>query len=784
MNFESEINTYLLDKSIDSYKIKDNTIIIKVKSIKLSINCPKNNKEYFIVDSREHMDWLDEINIKIIQKKLCFDDVMKFIINKVEESPPIQSINECNFGQNSKINIDEYDIEYYKIKKHLEDCISTSKSLINLENSGLNRIFDSRTVANVIIGEFMNTWKEFKNNEKIHLDIKDNNIYNWNIKIQRFSNNDLNENLKKLQVQYGYNYLEFDLHFHDKLYPNYPPIVKILRPRLNDLLMHKIANCRMVSLDFWTPARDCIFIINKIYKILDKHASIDLNTDLNDRLKYPNGAFMILEDNLLKLASLTNIKQTDDLDDQVYESIKDCINKKTGSANNNKKQYWAKGTGYGHSGNNVWNIDAYIKSQEEKDRQIVNVLRNIIIELENSNDCKLLYNTIKCSYLIPYIKSMLNSITLLEIANHIELYKIIFNLLAILSNEEAVHLFYEKEKDLFSCLDELNSICATALQLDRNNVDEIVHTIMTIYSMIKIPYDNYKQTMIDLENEQILTEQQKLTEIEKYSKELNDSKFEISSIINSDGQDFYYKKTLESDKLMNVTYQKRLIKEVMTLKQSLPIHYDASIFLRMDPDNMSVYRALITGPSDTPYDSGCFIFDMYIPNNFPNVPPTVWFITHGGKRFNPNLYDSGKLCLSLLGTWSGDKGGESWNSKTSTLYQVFISIQSQILTSRPYFNEPGYEKEINAASGIIKNEQYNNKIRMYTLTHSIKDILLNIDRYPQFTEVIKKHFSLKKNYILNLCEKWTKEARETLTFKKHDFEKISNEIKNLLDKLN
>lgn len=28
--------------------------------------------------------------------------------------------------------------------------------------------------------------------------------------------------------------------------------------------------------------------------------------------------------------------------------------------------------------------------------------------------------------------------------------------------------------------------------------------------------------------------------------------------------------------------------------------------------------------------------------------------TGGGKvRFNPNLYNNGKVCLSLLGTWSG-----------------------------------------------------------------------------------------------------------------------------------
>ena len=46
----------------------------------------------------------------------------------------------------------------------------------------------------------------------------------------------------------------------------------------------------------------------------------------------------------------------------------------------------------------------------------------------------------------------------------------------------------------------------------------------------------------------------------------------------------------------------------------------------------------------------------------------------------------GKVCLSLLGTWYGESG-ESWNSQTSTLLQVLVSIQSLILVPEPFFNE-------------------------------------------------------------------------------------------------
>ena len=47
----------------------------------------------------------------------------------------------------------------------------------------------------------------------------------------------------------------------------------------------------------------------------------------------------------------------------------------------------------------------------------------------------------------------------------------------------------------------------------------------------------------------------------------------------------------------------------------------SSIFIRVDDSSMSCMRALITGPDNTPYDSGCFIFDIYMPSDFPSIPP-------------------------------------------------------------------------------------------------------------------------------------------------------------------
>lgn len=78
----------------------------------------------------------------------------------------------------------------------------------------------------------------------------------------------------------------------------------------------------------------------------------------------------------------------------------------------------------------------------------------------------------------------------------------------------------------------------------------------------------------------------------------------------------------------------------------------------------------------------------------------------GGWRINPNLYEEGKVCLSLLNTWTG-KGNEVWDPKSSSILQVLVSLQGLVLNSKPYFNEAGYDKQIGTAEGEKNSLSYN-----------------------------------------------------------------------------
>lgn len=116
---------------------------------------------------------------------------------------------------------------------------------------------------------------------------------------------------------------------------------------------------------------------------------------------------------------------------------------------------------------------------------------------------------------------------------------------------------------------------------------------------------------------------------------------------------------------------KRLAQETVTLSTSLPLSYSSSVFVRCDTDRLDIMKVLITGPADTPYANGCFEFDVYFPPDYPNSPMMINLETTGRNtvRFNPNLYNDGKVCLSVLNTWHG-RPEEKWNAHTSSFLQV------------------------------------------------------------------------------------------------------------------
>jgi len=168
---------------------------------------------------------------------------------------------------------------------------------------------------------------------------------------------------------------------------------------------------------------------------------------------------------------------------------------------------------------------------------------------------------------------------------------------------------------------------------------------------------------------------------------------------------------------------RRLRIELSTMEESLPLN-NVIVLSGIEVSQPNLLKILMFPESvDTPYCGGCFLFDCFIPHNYPDVPPKALLVTtgNGTVRFNPNLYHCGKVCLSLLGTWSGEK----WNPKISNLTQVINSILFLIFVEEPYFNEPGYEGSKGTPSGIYQSSHYNYVIRLGTLRYGYLDHFKN-----------------------------------------------------------
>ncbi|KAL2969285.1 hypothetical protein AAZX31_15G071900 [Glycine max] len=194
---------------------------------------------------------------------------------------------------------------------------------------------------------------------------------------------------------------------------------------------------------------------------------------------------------------------------------------------------------------------------------------------------------------------------------------------------------------------------------------------------------------------------------------------------------------------------KKLQQEWSILEKNLP----ETIYVRVFEERMDLMRAAIVGASGTPYHDGLFFFDICFPPEYPSEPPMVHY-NSGGLRLNPNLYESGKVCLSLLNTWTGTDT-EVWNPGASTVLQVLLSLQALVLNEKPYFNEAGYDQQIGRAEGERNSVSYNENASLVTCKS-----ILYLNRKPpkHFEALVEEHFRQRSKHILLACKAYLEGA--------------------------
>ena len=183
----------------------------------------------------------------------------------------------------------------------------------------------------------------------------------------------------------------------------------------------------------------------------------------------------------------------------------------------------------------------------------------------------------------------------------------------------------------------------------------------------------------------------------------------------------------------------RDLKEIQRMNLS-----ELGIHIHFDEEDMLFAKAIIIGPKGTPYENGILYFKIEFPKNYPFSPPKVKYMSSSKNRIHPNLYVGlphnnfeGKVCLSIINTWSGPK----WTS-IMHIGSILISIQS-LLDNNPLRNEPGFEFDVS-----WKNKLYNQIVEYNTYEHLIiKNCSMIPPEFDSFSDIILGHIQDNKEEI-------------------------------------
>jgi ubiquitin-conjugating enzyme E2 D/E len=112
---------------------------------------------------------------------------------------------------------------------------------------------------------------------------------------------------------------------------------------------------------------------------------------------------------------------------------------------------------------------------------------------------------------------------------------------------------------------------------------------------------------------------------------------------------------------------KRIQKELKDLNDAPIDNYSAGPV----GDEPFRWQATIVGPSDSPYEGGCFFLDIQFPSNYPFKPPQIAF---KNKVFHCNVNANGQICLDIL--------KDKW-SPALTISKVLLSISALLTEPNP-----------------------------------------------------------------------------------------------------
>ena len=144
----------------------------------------------------------------------------------------------------------------------------------------------------------------------------------------------------------------------------------------------------------------------------------------------------------------------------------------------------------------------------------------------------------------------------------------------------------------------------------------------------------------------------------------------------------------------------------------------ASIGLEND-DDLFKWNVLFEGPEDTLYEGGYFKARLQFPEDYPNSPPTMTFLS---KMWHPNIYPDGKVCISILHAPGHDE--MNMQEKPEEKWRPILGVESVLMSVISMLNDPNIESPANLDASVQFRDDrsaYNKQVR-FLATKSLEDM--------------------------------------------------------------
>ena len=138
----------------------------------------------------------------------------------------------------------------------------------------------------------------------------DNDLFRWRVKLTNFSNHEapIFAQLLEVEKRFGYKHVELEITFKPALYPFYPPMIFLIRPRFEAFMLARIASLDSLRLQNWNPTWEVKYLVEMIEKLLEKNGVVEVGAAENDIAAFPLGSHCALENLLFQLGLETSVE--------------------------------------------------------------------------------------------------------------------------------------------------------------------------------------------------------------------------------------------------------------------------------------------------------------------------------------------------------------------------------------------------------------------------------------------------------------------------------------------